>query len=102
MANQQELTTRLREGLQKATVSRGPRKGMLLAKCPAVDTDPAAVWLSIMAKANPFKVGFGHMLFMRDERRELYNYTSTMIQELGIDIKTIDRDRKALEALGVW
>ena len=97
------IEARFAAAFSKATVSRGPRKGMLLAQCPPVDTDEAAVWQGLMGKANPFKVGFGHLMFMRAERRELYDYTRKLSQTMDPEvIRNIDRDRKGLEAAGVW
>ena len=97
-----DLKDRYLNALAEAIATRGPRKGMLKAKCPAVDTDAAAVWLGIMSKANPFKVGMAHMMFMRPERKRLYEYAYLRASDMGRNIINLDSDRRALEALGVW
>lgn len=92
----------LTNAIDKARVTRGPRKGQLLAKCPPVNTPGAAAWQAIMSHANPYKVGFGHMMFMEKENREIYNKIRTFILARKINVNNLDRDREALEALGVW
>ena len=96
------LRERAAKALQGAIVTRGKRKGMLLAKCPPVGTDAAAAWQAVMKFANPFKCGFGHLLFMPEEQRHIRDYIVNDIKSNGRDVRGLDRDRKALEALGVW
>lgn len=85
-----------------AKASRGANKGQLKAKCPPVDTPEAAAWQAIMAKANPFKTGLGHMLFMSKPNRVIYNCIEHAIENGKIDVRGLDRDRKALENLNIW
>lgn len=91
------MNYRLKEAIDDALVSRGKRKGMLKAKCPPMDTDGAAVWQAIMSYSNPHKVGFGHMIFMSKECKELYDY----VRKAGeyIDLSTFDTDGNVLREL---
>jgi hypothetical protein len=90
------------EAIKLALVTKGRNKGMLLAKCPRVDTPAAAAWMAIVSEANPFKLGIGHMLFMGEKNRALYEHILQAIKDMGLDVRGLDRDRKALETLGVW
>ena len=92
----------IRNGVKNALVSRGKNKGMLKAKCPKMGTPEAAVWQAIVSFANPFKIGMAHMMFMSHENRELYNHITKIIEISGLDVRSLDRDRKALDSLGVW
>lgn len=85
-----------------ALVSRGPRKGILLANCPRGDTDAAAAWQAIMLRSNPFKVGIGTVLFMSERQREIFNFIGETVDSHRLDVRGLDRDRRALEALGAW
>ena len=96
------IQRRAREALRKAICTRGKNKGRLLAKCPPVDTDEAAAWQAVMTFANPYKVGFGHLFFMSKERQELYEYMTNTFRESGVDLRKMDRDRAALDSLGVF
>jgi hypothetical protein len=39
---------------------------------------------------------------MNETNRELYDFIKGRIETSGIDVRGLDRDRKALENLGVW
>jgi hypothetical protein len=98
-----ELTPEIIENaINGALVSRGKRKGMLKSKCPKMNTPEAAAWNAIMSHANPFKVGFGHVMFMNADNRAIFNAIDETIKVKGIDVRTIDRDRFALEMMGAW
>jgi hypothetical protein len=98
-----ELTSEIIESaITKARVSRGKNKGRLKAKCPKVNTPEAAAWQAIMTFANPYKIGLGHLMFMDDENLQIYNYITEVIKVTGLDVRDFDRDRKALDSLGVW
>lgn len=86
-----------------ALVTRGSNKGSLKAKCPPVDTPEAAAWQAIMGHANPYKVGFGHLMFMGKENRAIYNAIDETIKSKGLDVRALDRDRKVLDlTLNIW
>lgn len=93
------MKEKLEQGLKQAISSRGKNKGKLKAKCPPVNTYGAAVWQAIMMYSNPHKVGFGHMMFMDKEKRELYNH----VIEIGksVDLKGFDKDANVLRELNL-
>jgi len=86
--------------MQNALVSRGKNRGQLKAQCPPMDTPEAAAWQALVAKANPYKLGIGHLLFMSPEHREIFDAVEALIKNL--DVRRLDRDRMALEVLGAW
>jgi hypothetical protein len=86
--------------MQNALVSRGKNRGQLKAQCPPIGTPEAAAWQAIVAKANPYKLGIGHLLFMSAEHREIFDAVEALIKNL--DVRRLDRDRMALEVLGAW
>ena len=95
-------TSRIQRAIIAATVSRGPRKGMLLASCPAMQRDAAAAWQAITAHANPYKMGIMTLILMSSDQREIYNAVDYTIKTHGLDARGMDRDRVALEQLGAW
>ncbi len=94
------MKERLANGLLDALVSKGKNKGMLKKQCPPMNTVGSAVWQAIVGFSNPYKIGFGHMMFMDEGNRELYDY----VVQLGkhVDLTTFDTDSNALKKLGVW
>ena len=86
--------------MQNALVSRGKNRGQLKAQCPPIGTPEAAAWQAIVAKANPYKLGIGHLLFMSAEHREIFDAVEALIKNL--DVCRLDRDRMALEVFGAW
>lgn len=97
--NQLTLQDKVLMGLKEARSSRGKSKGLLKAKCPPMDTYGAAAWQAIQGFSNPYKVGFGHIMFMSDDKREVYDY----IVKVGnfVDLRGFDRDANALRALNL-
>ena len=59
--------------IKAATVSRGVNRGKLKKACPPMNTDGAAAWQAIVMVSNPYRAGIGHLIFMDDERRIIYN-----------------------------
>ena len=96
------LSDKAREAMHGALVSRGAKKGMLKAKCPPMDTPEAAAWQAMMLCSNPYKVGMGHMLFMGDESRAIYKEVLAWCESVPSIHHVLDRDRKALQSMGVW
>ena len=103
------MTTNLSDTAKQAIIgaiaSRGPKKGMLKAKCPPMGTDAAVAWQALMMEANPYKTGMGHILLMPDGPRAIWNEVANWIdaqKASGVDFRGLDRDRVALEHLGVW
>jgi len=83
-----------------AQVSRGKRKGMLLARCPRSDTDAAAAWQALVGHANPYKMGIATIMFFSDRQRAIYRAIDKACE--GRDLRALDRDRVALELMGAW
>jgi hypothetical protein len=83
-----------------ALVTRGKRKGMLKAQCPASNTDAAAAWQALMGYANPYKLGIGVIMFFDDRQSAIYKAIDDSLK--GVDLRGLDRDRVALEIMGAW
>jgi hypothetical protein len=88
--------------INDAIASKGKNKGSLKAKCPPIDTPGAAAWNAIQFYANCYKVGMCHIWFMSDDNRAIYNTIVKFIGIHKIDVRSLDRDRKALETIGAW
>ena len=88
------------EAINAALVSRGANKGQLKAACPRSDTDAAAAWQAMTGHANPYKMGIGVILFFTKRQQAIFDNVERSLQ--GVDVRTLDRDRVALEQLGVW
>jgi hypothetical protein len=86
--------------IDAALVSRGKRKGMLKSACPSMGTDAAAAWQAMMAYANPYKIGFYHIATFSQRQSAIYRAIDDALK--GRDLRAFDRDRVALELLGVW
>ena len=86
--------------ISAAQSSRGKYKGALKAKCPPIGSDAAAAWQAITAHANPYKIGFGHMMSFSDRQLAIYNTIDKSLE--GTDVRGSDRDRVVLERLGAW
>jgi hypothetical protein len=95
------LSDKASEALRGALVTRGKRYGNLLASAPRSDSLAYAAWLGAMVNFNPFKVSIAGVLFMSDEQRAIYEEVKALFSVLP-GRATIDKDRKALESLGVW
>ena len=95
-----EPTERLLRAYASATVSRGKRKGLLLASCPAMGSDAAILWQCVQIVSNPYKVSIGQTLFCQD--REFREECLQWVESRKADLTLLDRDRLALETLGVW
>jgi hypothetical protein len=91
------------EALKACYATRGKHKGRLLAKCPPSNTLAAAAWQAAMLICNPYKVSICSMLFMTEEQRAIRNEVESYFDALPRDARiAADRDRAALEHLGVW
>jgi hypothetical protein len=93
----------IKSAITGALASRGKNKGQLKAKCPPMNTPEAAAWLAIMSHVNPYKVGFGQMLFMDSGNRAIFDAIDRAMNKMGKEQYIgLDKDRLALESLGVW
>ena len=90
------------DAVQGAVSSRGKSKGMLKAKCPGSATDAAAAWQAIISFANPFKVSVGTCVLFSERQRQIFSLVELMVRNGEINYKNMDRDRVALDNMGVW
>jgi hypothetical protein len=103
-SNTTEQTTTGKEAIiaaiNGALATTGKNKGRLKSKCPPMGTDEAAAWQAMMMLANPYKVSlFATCLFTE---RQQWVYRNVLAALEPLDLRTLDRDRVALEALGAW
>ena len=96
------LATRLNAALNGAIAQKGKNKGLLKSKSPAMGTDAACVWQACMLHANPYKVGMVASLAGAMTDAEFKQFVDQWVNENRAIIARLDRDRNALEALGVW
>jgi hypothetical protein len=98
-----ELTVNdIKAAIQGAIARSGKNAGKLKATCPRSDTDAAAAWQAIQMEANPFKVSMAMCLFFSTRQTKIFNAVLETIRDRNIDVRGLDRDRVALENLGVW
>jgi hypothetical protein len=92
-----------REALKLAYASKGKHRGQLLARCPKSHTLAAAAWQGAMMAVNPYRVSIGACLFMTAEQKAIFNEVQAHFESLPREYKIMaQRDREALERLGVW
>jgi len=92
-----------REALKLAYASKGKHRGQLLARCPKSHTLAAAAWQGAMMAVNPYQVSIGAILFMTAEQRALFEEVKAHFESLPREYQIMaQRDREALERLGVW
>jgi hypothetical protein len=97
------LSPTAKTALAACYATRGRNKGQLLAKCPRSDTLAAAAWQGAMLICNPFQASIGSLLFMSGEQRAVRDEIVAHFEKLPREyIVMMQRDREALEALGVW
>jgi hypothetical protein len=97
------LSPKSKAALTLAYATRGPNRGQLLAKCPKSETLAAAAWQGAMLSCNPYKASIGAMLFMNAEQREVRDEVLAHFDALPREYRIMaQRDREALERLGVW
>lgn len=91
------------QALRDAMVKRGPRKGKLLASAPPAGTPANAAWQAAMLACNPFKTSISSLMFMNDEHLAIYREVRDLFDAMPRNVRTaMDKDRAALESLGVW
>jgi hypothetical protein len=97
------LSTLARNALAQAYATKGPHRGRLLARCPRSGTPGAAAWQGAMLACNPHKVSIGALLFMVAEHRAIADEVTRHFEALPHEYRIMaQRDREALERLGVW
>jgi hypothetical protein len=97
------LSDKARAALAGAYATRGRHRGQLLARCPRSETLAAAAWQGAMLSCNPYQASIGAMLFMSAEQREIRDEVLAHFDALPREYRIMaQRDREALERLGVW
>ena len=92
-----------REALRSAYATRGPHRGQLLKRCPRSNTLAAAAWQGAMLVCNPYQVSIGACLFMTAEQKAVRDEITAHFETLPREYQIMaQRDREALERLGVW
>jgi len=91
------------QALERALATRGKNKGLLLATAPSVFKDPLAnaAWNAAMLACNPYKVSIMSMMLASVEQRAIFDEVVAFIDS-NPSLRHLDRDRAALERLGVW
>src|SRR5262249_20348395 len=98
-----KLSDTAREALRGAYATRGKHRGQLLARCPASHTLAAAAWQGAMLSVNPYKASVCAVLFMTTEQRAVRDEVLAHFDALPKAYRIMaERDRYALENLGVW
>lgn len=97
------LSDKAANALRQCIATRGPHKGMLLAKCPKSDTLAAAAWQGVMMSANPYKASILAQILFTDEQRTIANECMAAFDALPKSARVaVQRDAAALTALGVF
>ena len=97
------LSDNARAALAAAYAKAGKHRGQLLKKCPRSDTMGAAAWQGAMLVVNPYQVSIGACLFMNEAQRAVFEEIKTHFESLPREYQILaQRDREALERLGVW
>lgn len=97
----QDLSVKASEALKACFVTIGKNKGTLKKNAPPSDTLAYAAWQGAMMSVNPFKVSIFGSIMMTEEQREIMQLV-TQAFDMTKGAKALDRDRCALERLGVW
>ena len=95
------LSDKALAALRGAFVSRGANRGQLLANAPK-DKMARMAWNGAQMVCNPYKVSICALMFASQEEKAIFDEVERFMQSLGPIAKTLDRDRLALERLGVW
>ena len=97
------LSDTARTALAACYATRGKHRGQLLARCPRSDTLAAAAWQGAMLVCNPYRASIASLLFMSAEQKAVRDEIVAHFEAMPRDYRIIaERNREALEALGVW
>jgi len=97
------LSIAAKAALAGAYATRGRHRGQLLARCPGSHTMAAAAWQGAMLACNPYKASIGAVLFMTPEQKAVLHEVLSHFETLPREYRILaERDREALERLGVW
>ena len=97
------LTPTAKAALAACYATRGKHKGQLLAKCPKSTTLAAAAWQGAMLVCNPYHASVSACLFASPEQRAVRDEIIAHFEAMPRAYMILaQRDREALEELGVW
>lgn len=97
------LSDKAKAALEACFCTRGKNKGMLLRQCPPSNTLAAAAWQGAMLSVNPYKVSVMQTILFTAEQREVAGEVTNYMDNLSPKLRTaVQRDRRTLEAAGVW
>jgi hypothetical protein len=96
------ISDKAAKALHGAIAHKGKNKGRLLVKAPPMQSLENAAWQAAQVIANPYKVSFMALIFMNDEQRAIYDELLAAFKGIPSLVKYLDRDRVALETIGVW
>ena len=106
MTDKPTLSPAAREALMKCFATRGKNKGLLLSKAPSPfkpETKMAyAAYQGAMLSCNAFKASIMGMMLMSAEQKQIALEVTAYLDARPALAKVLDRDRSALESLGVW
>lgn len=98
----EDMEKRLLLAYGDAIASKGKNKGMLKSKCPPMGTDGAIMWQALMYYANPWKVSVFGLVFSSMADDSFKDACFAFAHARRDTVTMLDRDRVALERLGVW
>ena len=97
------ISDKASRAIWEAVSRRGKTKGYVKAKAPRSNTLAYAAWMAHAAAFNPYKLSIFGLMCMDAEQREVYNELLAVFDWAKSEgFKGMDRDRIALENLGVW
>ena len=86
--------------MDAAIATRGKHKGKLKRVCPPMGTDAAAAWQALTLLSNPYKISIFQISLFSERQAWIYRNIVNALEPL--DIRSLDRDRAALEIMGAW
>lgn len=99
------LSEAARTAIKNCTVSRGAGAGQLKRNCPPGYGADAGAWQALMLSANAYKASVYRIAMLTKDGGEVYaeimDYLSARPQQAR-QLAMVDKDRRQLEALGVW
>jgi len=98
-----KLSDTAAQALRDALVKKGARKGRLLASAPPSQSLAYAAWQGAMLACNPYKASIAALMFMSEDQRAIQKEVTALFDALPKSTRVaMDKDRQALESLGVW
>lgn len=96
-----DIKDRTLEAIKGIFATKGKNKGKILSKAPAMSTDAYAAWQGAQMVCNPYKVSIMGACLMSEDQTQIMNLTTQLFEKIP-GAQFLDKDRAALETLGVW